>query len=184
MSTLTVFSHHDIERATRRIESAREFEKQFGNWVDIAKLCYEIERDRDFAVLGYATWNQWLAQEMPHSRSYVYLVVRRYKELSVDISEEELAQIPLGSAGVLKQLSSAQRRESKIRQSARQRPEKFVADLQAMAPNQHIEARVEKTLKFTASQWGVVSAAYEAYCLVDETASLETFIEWMVTETQ
>ncbi len=170
------------ERAEWRDACVREFEKQFTDWVSIAKLCAEVERDKDYVLLGFASWNAWLLAAAPKSRSYIYLVVGRYKELSVDIPEEELAQIPLGSAGVLKQLSPSVRRQSKIRQLAKQRPEKFVADLQVMEPMQHVEARVRKEVMFTASQWAVIEPKFEAFVLTDEHATLADFIEFLCSE--
>ena len=170
------------ERALSRDSFVRAFDEQWANWTSIAKCCIDVERDRDYEILGYRSFGEWLVNAAPRCRSYLYLVIGRYKELIPDISEEDLAQIPLGSAGVLRQLSSSKRRESKIRQSARQKPEKFIADLQQMEPFQHLEPRIEKTLKFTVSQWTVIDQAWQAYKVLDGNASLECFFEFCVSE--
>jgi hypothetical protein len=172
------------ERAEARDAYVREFERQFNDWVGIAKCCADVERDRDWELLGFPSWHAWILDAAPRSRSYIYLVVGRFKELSIDIPEEELALIPLGSAGVLTKLSSSARRDSKIRKSAQQKPEKFVADLQQIAPQQHLEAMIRKEVFFTASQWAVIEPKFEAYCLLDPGASLATFIEFLVSECQ
>jgi hypothetical protein len=143
------------ERAEARDSMVREFERQWADWTSIARVCIDVERDKDYLLLGFPTWNAWILERCPKSRSYIYLVVGRYKELSVDIPEEELAQIPLGSAGILKQLSPAVRRESKIRQAARSKPEEFRQTLKQSHPEQHVEGLDLRTLKFTESQAAV-----------------------------
>jgi len=170
------------ERAEARDCFVRAFEEQFNNWVSIAKVCIEVERDKDYLLLGFQSWHAWLLAAAPRSRSYIYLVVGRFKELSPDISEEELAQIPLGSAGVLRQLSPAVRKVSKIRQAAKGKPSDLRAVVAKEFPLQHVEGIVEQRLRFTTSQWMRIEGAYEAYLLTDEGASLETFIEWLVSE--
>jgi hypothetical protein len=170
------------ERADSRDSRVRAFERQWADWTEIAKVCIDVERDKDYLLLGYPTWNAWIMAAAPCSRSYLYLVVGRYKELSVDIPEEELAQIPLGSAGVLKKLPSKIRQKQEVRESAKQRPEKFVADLQVMEPLQHLEAKIRKEVFFTASQWEIVAAKFEAYLLTDEHGTLADFIEFLCSE--
>lgn len=170
------------ERAAARDSFVRDFESRFSDWSSIAKVCIEVERDKDYLLLGFPTWNSWLLATAPKSRSYIYLVVGRYKELSPDIPEEELAQIPLGSAGVLRQLPSKIRQRVNVRQAAKQKPEKFVADLQAMEPLQHLEAKVRKEVFFTASQWAVIEPKFETYLLTDEYGTLADFVEFLCSE--
>jgi hypothetical protein len=172
------------ERAEARDSFVRDFERSFSDWSAIAKCCIEVERDKDYEILGYSSWHAWLLAAAPRSRSYIYLVVGRYKELSADVSEEELAQIPLGSAGVLRQLSSATRRDPSVRKAATQPPKEFRQSIRESHPEQFIESIVEKKLRFTASQWDVIDRAYEAYQVLDPGASLEIFLEWLVSEAQ
>lgn len=169
------------ERAQARDSFVRDFERQFSNWTDIAKCCIDVERDKDYRLLGYPSWHAWLLVAAPKSRSYIYLVVGRFKELIADISEEELAQMPLGSAGVLRQLSSAIRRDPAVRKAARKKPSELREALKNH-PSQAIETIVEKKIQFTASQWEVVNGAYEKFKATDESASLADFIEFLVTE--
>lgn len=172
------------ERAFARDSYVRDFERTFQDWTAIAKCCIDIERDRDYELLGFASWHAWLLDAAPRSRSYIYLVVGRYKELIADIPEEELAQIPLGSAGVLRQLSSSARRLSKIRQAAQSKPAEFRKVLDQEFPEQHLEPLVECRLRFKLSFWSLFEAAYEKYKLTDETGSKEDFIEFLVSECQ
>lgn len=173
-----------LERATARNSFVKDFEERFADWSTIAKVCIEVERDKDYLLLGYHSWNAWLLEVAPKSRSYIYLVVGRYKELIPDIPEEELAQIPLGSAGVLKQLSSAARRDPAVRQAARSKPSELRMVVSATHPEQALETIVEKKCRFAMSQWNVIDSAYQAYLVLDDGASFEDFIEWLVSETQ
>lgn len=169
------------ERATARDSFVRDFERQFSNWTDIAKCCIEVERDKDYKLLGHPSFHAWLLAAAPRSRAYLYLVMGRYKELIADIPEEELAKIPLGSAGVLKQLSSKIRQDPEVRKAAKKKPSELREALKHH-PGQGIETIVEKKLQFTASQWEIINGAFEKYRATDESASFETFVEWMVTE--
>jgi hypothetical protein len=170
------------ERAAARDSFVREFEKQYQDWSSIAKVCIDVERDKDWQLLGFESYHSWLMDAAPKSRSYIYLVVGRYKELIPDIPEEKLREIPLGSAGVLMKVSSRQRKDPKVIEAAKEKPGKFIKDLEEIAPDQHIERTVRMAVEFTSSQWEVVSGAYEAYKLIDENASLAIFIEWLCSE--
>lgn len=171
-----------VERATARDSFVRDFEKTFSSWVDIARVAVDVERDKDYKLLGYSSWNSWLLAVAPKSRSYIYLVVGRYKELIADIPEEELAKIPLGSAGILRQLSSAARRKSKIRQSAQKPPAEFRKDIREELPEQHMEMLDARTYKFTASQARVIDTAMAKFREDDPKISDEEIIESWAAE--
>ena len=172
------------ERAEYRDYFVRSFERQFADWTEIAKVCIEVERDRDFELLGFPSWNAWLLNAAPRSRAYIYLVVGRYKELIPDIPESELAEMPITSTTVLRQLSPAVRAMSNIRQVAKKGPKELREVIQKEYPMQHIEGIVEQRLRFTTSQWSKIESAYEAYKVLDSSASLEVFFEWLVSECQ
>jgi Fe-S-cluster formation regulator IscX/YfhJ len=169
-------------RALARDEFLQEFERQFSNWTDIARCCVEAERDKDYELLGFKSFHSWIMVRAPRSRSYLYLVMGRYRELIVDIPEEELAKIPLGSAGILRQLSSAARRKSKIRQSARKSPAEFRKDIREELPEQHLEILDSRTYKFTASQARVIDTAMAKFREDDPKISDEDIIESWAAE--
>lgn len=185
-TAVTVETESDLtplERAQARDGYVRQFERQFSDWTEIAKVCIEVEHDQDYKLLGFHSWNAWLLDAAPRSRSYIYLVVGRYKELN-DIPEEKLAQMPLGSAGILKQLSPAVRKDPEVIEAAQESPKALRKCLEKEYPMQHIEPIVEQRLRFTMSQWNKIESAWEAYKVVDPTASLEVFFEWLVSECQ
>jgi hypothetical protein len=170
------------ERAEARDSYVRSFEEQFSNWSAIAKVCVDMDRDRDWELLGFHSFGAYLVATAPRSRSYLYLVMGRFKELVPDIPEEELAEIPLGSAGVLVQMSKTKRKDPEIRKSAKKKPAEFLKDVQETDPNQHLELRHRITLDFEDSAWSVIEATFEKYKVIEGECSLETFFEWAVSE--
>lgn len=168
------------ERATARDNFVRAFDEQFSNWAAIAKCCVDVERDEDWKELGFATYNKWLADAAPRSKSYLYLVIGRYKELAPDIPDAELQEIPLGSAGILKQLSPAVRRQSKIRQAAKSKPSELRQILRDTQPEQHIETLDVRPFRFTESQAALHDEALESYNILHEChITAEEFIEYL-----
>jgi len=171
------------ERAAARDSFVRAFERQFADWTEIAKVCIEVERDRDWELLGFHSWHAWLMAAAPRSRSYIYLVTNRYKELIPDIPELELADMPLGTAGIMaRRLSSAVRRDPKVRAAAKQKPGKFIQAVREMHPEQHLEDVDERILKFTVSQAEKFDEAFEIYQREDESASPTDFVEGLIAD--
>ncbi len=172
------------ERAEARDSFVRSFERQFADWAEIAKACIDVERDKDYLRLGFKSWHAWLLDAAPMSRSYIYIVVGRYKELSPDIPHADLARMPAGSAKILQGVSSTVRRNPKVKSVAIKvkKPKDLRQYLHDNHPDQHVEGIVQRNLKFTRSQWDRIETAYETYLLTDEGASLESFFDWLVCE--
>ena len=187
MGTLTApeireFHISPKERAEARDSYVRNFDQQFRDWSAIASCCIAVERDRDWDTLGFHSFHAWLLDAAPASRSYLYLVMGRFKELIADIPQEELAEIPLGSAAVLVQMSKSKRRDPEVRRAARKKPAEFIEDVQKLSPDQHIESKIRQVIDFSASQWSVVDATFQKFQMMEPNANLATFIEWMCSE--
>ena len=174
------------DRAFARDSFVRSFERQFSDWAEIAKACIDVERDKDYLVLGFNSWHAWLLDAAPMSRSYIYILVGRYKELAPDIPHEDLARMPASSAKVLQGVSSKVRQNPKLKSVAiKSRKAKEVqAYIRENHPDQHIEGTVERKLKFTTSQWDRIELAFETYLMANPGSSLESFIDWLVVEFQ
>jgi hypothetical protein len=174
------------DRAVARDSFVREFDRQFRTWSDIAKVAFEGKRDEDWKILGHSSWRSWILASAPASHSYIYLTVGLYEGLSPDFSDEELTKVPLGTARVIegKLKSPDVRRDPRVRELATKKPSEFVTEVNKIRPEQHLEDVVEKTLKFSASQWLVLEGAWEGYKerQNDETATFENFVEWLVLE--
>lgn len=171
-----------IQRAQDRDAFVRDFDQRWGDWLPIAEACCAVERDKDWALLGHRSFEAWILAAAPRSRSYLYLVIGRYKELSVDIPPDELARIPLGSAGVLRQLPSSMRRDPEVQREARKQPKEFRESLRTSHPEQALEQIVSVKLNFPMSLWALISQRFELYQLTDETATMVDFIEYLVTQ--
>jgi hypothetical protein len=172
------------DRAVARDSYVREFERRFNDWSDIAKVCYEVERDKDYELLGFRSFGAWIIAAAPRSRAYIYLVTGRYKELKDDFSDQELSEIALDSTATLRKLSPAVRKDPEVRAAAKKKPQELRQVVIERHPDQLVEEIVEKSLRFTGSQWKVIEGAFQSYREreQDETASLEDFVEWLITE--
>jgi hypothetical protein len=172
------FDVSPLERAKLRDLFVRQFEAQWADWTSIAKTCIAIDQDRDWELLGYRSFGHWIVDAAPRSRAYLYLVMGRYRELISDISEAELREISLGSAGVLKLLSPAARRQSKIRLAAKGKPAELRKVIHKEMPLEHIEETEVHSFHFESSAWERIEEAYEIWkTLNDPQASIEEFLE-------
>ena len=173
------------QRARARDSHVREFERQFREWVEIARCCIEVEQDLDWRILGFPSFKAWLRDAAPASERYLYLVMGIYKGLIPDIPEAVLEQIPLGTATILeRQVKSPKlRRDPQVLEAARQKPRQFTEAMQAIAPQQHVEGIVREPIHFTASQWAVVEKGRSTYeLLMGEPMGLAQFVEFLVAE--
>jgi hypothetical protein len=174
-----------VERAQARDSYVRDFERQFKDWQGIAACCLSVDRDGDWRLLGFESFKAWLHDAAPASERYLYLAMGLWKELSVDIPEDILNTIPIGTAAILqRQVKSPKlRRDSRVLAAAKNKPKKFVEELRQIAPDQHVEGIVRKVVEFTESQWSVVEATYEKYqVMLDPNASFAAFIEFLCAE--
>jgi hypothetical protein len=168
------------QRAKARDAFVRDFERRFNDWSEIAKVCCEIERDRDWEILGFRSWNQWLIDAAPRSRSYIYLVTGRYKELCPDFTDEELAQIDLDSTNTLRKLSPAVRRDPVIRAAAKKKPRELRQAVIEHHPEQHIEEQSPRVLNFSDSAADVYDDALKTWrALNNHESTAEEFIEYL-----
>lgn len=172
------------ERALARDSFVRDFERRFSDWSEIARVCCEVERDKDWQLLGFKSYHAWLMEAAPRSRSYIYLVTGRYRELKDDFTDDELAQIDLDSTTTLRKLSSAVRRDPKVREAAKKKPRELRQVVIETHPEQHIEDVVEKTFKFESSAWDIIEQAFEKWREEQENPNvgMATFFEWLVSE--
>jgi hypothetical protein len=171
------------ERALARDSFVREFERRFNDWSEIAKICYEVERDQDYLLLGYKSFHQWILAVAPKSRAYIYLVTGRYKELRDDFTDDELSQIDLDSTNTLRKLSPAVRRDPEVREAAKKKPRELRQKVIERFPNQHLEEITPRVQNFTTSQAEVFDEALAVYrALNNHEASVEEFVEWMCAD--
>ena len=171
------------ERAEMRDRYVAEFEQQFG-WADIARVCMDFRRDKDYLILGYKSYDAWLNVRAPRSSSFIRRAVDHYKTLSPDIPDEQLSEMSLASATLLKGVSPNVRRDPKVQKAAQGKTKELRQTIMTTHPEQHLENVVKPRLKFSFSAWNKIQDAYEAYQMVEPSATIETFLEFIISEWQ
>ncbi|MHB1952451.1 MAG: hypothetical protein ACYCOU_01785, partial [Sulfobacillus sp.] len=88
----------------------------------------------------YESFNAWLKDSAPYSRSHCYAAVKIVEELSKDIPREKLLRIDETNARALLGVSSAIRQDEAILRAAQTMSgPQFVEHIQAQHPLQHME---------------------------------------------
>ena len=171
------------DRAEYRDHFVREFERRFNDWSEIARVCCDVERDKDYLLLNFKSFHQWIISAAPKSRAYIYLVCGRYKELKVDFSDEELSQIDLESTTTLRKLSPAIRKDPEIREAAKKKPRDLRKLVVEKHPEQHLEEFDARVLNFPYSVAEVYDEALEIYRLFNNPgAPPEEFVEGLCAD--
>ena len=140
----------------------REIDKRWTElWIEASDLAITVQDNNLWREGGYKSFESWLQQACPRSRSWVYLAIGTRKELR-DISDADLRRIPLGNAEILKSVPKAKRNGNKLLEAAASKPPReFITDAIEAAPEALLEKLVRKT--FTASQWTKISEAIEQF---------------------
>jgi hypothetical protein len=179
----TVLTKADrAKNCTQRLE---EYDRR-SDWVDLAMILVECERDKLFLEVGSKTWDEWLQKHAPRSYRLCYMVKAQYKALEGSLTLEEMRKIPPETArwaAKSKNISPAALKNPDVKAALFQPRRKAIAALQTAVPEQHIEDTRNHLLKFDASQDDAVLEGYGAFKLFkDEKSSLEDFIEFCVSE--
>lgn len=175
------------ERALQYDVRVREIDRTVReSWSELAAICIQVRDKELWRMLPakFHSFDDWLIDAAPCCRATVYKGMGVLSVIAKDLSPQEIAGIEIGNAILLSQVSSSVRRDPEVIQAAKsgRSSNKLREIVRTKYPNQHVEAIVEKKLHFTTSQWEKIEAAHEAYKLTDEMASLETFLEWCVSE--
>lgn len=172
-----------LVRAKQRDQVMQEFERQFADWSFIAKVACAIEKDRDWELLGFRSFGAYLVARCNRSRSYLYLVMGRYKELKDDFSDEELSEIDLDSTSTLRKLSPAVRRDPEVREAAKKKPRDLRRVVVEKHPEMHIEDEDFRVLKFETSDAEDFDEALKVWhTLNNPEAPAEEFIRELCVE--
>jgi hypothetical protein len=150
-------------------ERMRELEKQnISNWCEMAELAIIVRDNQEWELLNYKSWSDWLENAAPQSRSSVYGNIRLLGELELDISRDDLKQIPHATAKVLPMLDTKERRNpATVHKAKNLQPKKFVQDVQERRPDLHIEKLAPRKYSFTASQAKIIDGGVEMYRAIE-----------------
>ena len=126
----------ELDKRAREIEASWK-----STWSEMADLCTTMRDNELWRDGGYASFGAWLKAACPTSRSYAYLAMGCRDELT-DLSTEELRQIPLGNADILRR-TPKQHRNGKILDAAKcEPPREFIGTVIQAVPNGHLEQKM------------------------------------------
>jgi hypothetical protein len=152
------------------------------SWGRLGKLCTLVERDKDWELLGYASFGSWMMAVEEHSgysRASAYAYMRLFKELEPAWGTE-VHELSLGTASVVRQLPSALQRDPEVRHAAkRMKPKQFREKIATEHPDAHVEMKEELCLKLDGSAAALWHEALEAARLLngDPEMTYEQFLE-------
>src|ERR1035438_7515644 len=174
-------------RAEFCTEYLKRFEKSCNDWVELANILLEVEREELFLALGFKNWDEWAMKNAPASHRLCYAIKARYKALSgAGLTDSELKLLPPETAewaSKAKNISPASLSKPEVKEALMLPRQRAIEVLREALPEQHLENLVQRTCKFAASQDEVIQNAYQSFRLVkDEHASFEEFIEWLCAE--
>ncbi len=183
------------ERAQAYDSRVREIDRIVReSWSELASICIQV-RDRalwklvlrpTLDVEPFKDFDDWLLDAAPVCRSTVYKGMGILSVLAKDLTPEQIAGIEIGNASILayEVSSPSVRRDPEVIEAARsgRHSKKLREVVMRKYPNQAIENVVERKLRFTRSQWEVIDSAWDVFKITDPSASLETFIEYLVSE--
>lgn len=160
------------------------FERCFRDWVDLAEVLIEVERDKLYVEAGYHSWDAWLVHCAPSSSRLCYLVKGRYENLITDYSPQELRAMPPETAEfVRRQVKPSLRKNPALKAVLTQKRKVAVEAMQREFPDEHFEGIDCRKLKFTDSQAKVFDEGLAAYrAMNNHEASMEEFAEHIVAE--
>lgn len=132
---------------------ARQIDKIWSEiWMEMADICLAIDTNELWREGGYHSYNDWLIKACPRSRSWAYMATGARKELR-DIADDDLRQIPLASADVLKKLPRKTRCNPDLLEDAKTlTPSEFFPKAIKSAPDSLLEHRVKRYRVYTVSQ--------------------------------
>jgi len=161
----------------------RSYEEQVTNWPAVAQACLRVKQGELWKHGGHSSWHGWIQSAAPFSARTVFYHVRLFESLNGDYTPEELAQVPVETAKVLRSMSKEARTDPAVKQAAKRKRKAFIETVKATHPEQHIESEVVKTFRFSESQWEKIEHAIEVFRTMNNPEeSVENVIESWAAE--
>lgn len=146
-----------LERARQRFSGLVALGKQLvqatRSWALLGRLAADMERDRDYTVLGYETMGACILEVeilSGYDRSSIYSFKALYEQASPNAGESIL-EMPLGSAQIYKQLPAALQKDPEVKAAARFKPKLFRRQVADNYPEALIESRIRLSLNLDVS---------------------------------
>lgn len=163
---------------------AREIERQIkSTWVELAELCTNVKENELWREGNFSSFESWLKDACPTSRSMAYSVMGIRKELE-EIPTDDLRKIPLGNASILRDTPKARRNGHLLEAAKNQPPREFLGTVIQTSPEAHLEAKHCHKFRLTTSQSRVVADGFEMWRILNEdpAAPIEEVLEGIITD--
>lgn len=177
-----------FEKAQAYDSRMRDLELQIqSTWHECGTIGLWMRNIKGWEMLGFHSFNAWLLDAAPRSRSVVYAAVNALEELK-DVPAEELREIAHSTVHVLKKLPKDVRAKPEVRAAAKTLTTKeFTRKMKKENPNLHLEQFISREFRFTESQEEAIDHAIgkakELYDLpTDELAVEMICADWLLTE--
>ena len=157
------------------------------SWSELAAISIRVRDKRLWKLLPgkYHSFDDWLMDAAPCCRATVYKGMGVLSVLAKDVAAEDIAQLEIGNAILLAQVSPSVRRDPEVLEAAKSgRHSKTLREtIKRKHPSQLIENVVERKFKFTESQAAIVEEAIEAHRTMNNpSTSSEEIIEMLCAE--
>jgi hypothetical protein len=147
---------------------AREIEEQWkSSWLELADLCATIRDNELWREGGYSSFGAWLQNACPTSRSMAYLAMGIREELR-EIPHDELKQIPLGNADILKHTPKQHRNGKVLAAAKNQPPREFIGTVVRESPDSHLEQKQCHKFRLAKSQSVVLQQGFDMWRFLNE----------------
>lgn len=143
-------------------EYLRDFENKLADWPTVAQLCLQVREEELWKQAAYTSWADWIHQAAPMACRTVFYYLRLFEKLNGEFTTDELREMPVETAKTMTQLSKSARKNPEIRKAAKQKKREFVRVVKQVAPEQHIEESLIRSIQLTESQDEVVEKTFTA----------------------
>ncbi len=116
-------------------------------WARIGELAVQMERDQDYAALGYdsmASCIMGIELLSGYDRSSIYVFKRLFEEASPNAGEA-IFEMSVGAAQLYRQLPAALQRDEEVQAAARLKPKQF----REIVANEYPQALVETKVRLS-----------------------------------
>lgn len=177
-----------FEKAQAYDARMRDLEKQIqSTWIECGEIGMWMRNLKGWEMLGHHSFNAWLLDAAPRSRSVVYAAINALEELK-DVPAEELKEIAHSTVHVLKKLPKEVRSKPEVRAAAKTLTTKeFTRKMKADNPGLHLENLIKREFCFEGTQEEVIDRAIEKakelYDLPTDELALENICaDFLLTE--
>jgi len=150
-------------------EYVRAYDKQ---WVTVAQMCLRVKQAELWKLGGYSSWEGWITKAAPKSARTIFWHVGLLRDLEMDFSAEELAQMPPETAKVMRKLSRATRSDPRVRRASNGKRKAFLETVKTFHPEEHIEGEYEVLLHPEESVFQMWREVIDGMRIVEEEPAL------------